>query len=267
MKKYKTIYKKVGQTPLQALEEFRKTDKNFEGVSMTYAGRLDPMAEGELLVLIGDECKKRKKYDGLDKEYEFEMLLGLKTDAGDVLGLVERCEGTKIYSEEEIRAVLSSLVGKQSLPYPAFSSKVVSGKPLFHHAIEDTLDRIEIPKSDVDIYKIKFIDLREISKNELVESINSKISLLRVDCKDSRTGSGFRKEEILDCWKTFSDETTNYQLVKCIIVTSSGTYIRAIIPLIAKRLGTYGLAYSIKRIKIGLYFSIMRNFGFWTRIF
>jgi tRNA U55 pseudouridine synthase TruB len=66
------IHKHIGETPLEALERFRRmqiekeTDldskRNWQIVPMTYAGRLDPMAEGELLILIGDECRNKEKY-------------------------------------------------------------------------------------------------------------------------------------------------------------------------------------------------------------
>ena len=72
MLKTASIYKNLGETPLQALERFRaKMVKNgmadsaiksaWQKAPMTYAGRLDPLAEGELLILIGDECKNKDK--------------------------------------------------------------------------------------------------------------------------------------------------------------------------------------------------------------
>ena len=53
---------------------------------MTYAGRLDPMASGLLIVLAGEETKNKEKYLNLDKEYLFEVLFGFKTVTYDFLG-------------------------------------------------------------------------------------------------------------------------------------------------------------------------------------
>ena len=50
------VYKKLGQTPLEALLDFKNKNPDFSG-SMTYAGRLDPMAEGLLILLSGDKLK------------------------------------------------------------------------------------------------------------------------------------------------------------------------------------------------------------------
>lgn len=71
------IYKHIGETPLEALERFRREQGIAADVPMTYAGRLDPMAEGLLLILLGEECKNKEKYLGLDKEYEVEVLFGI----------------------------------------------------------------------------------------------------------------------------------------------------------------------------------------------
>ena len=96
MEKRVIIYKKVGETPLEALENFRtkRLDEGhveYRNIPMTYAGRLDPMAEGDLLILIGEECKKKDAYLGLDKEYEVEVLFGIETDTHDVLGIPKVC--------------------------------------------------------------------------------------------------------------------------------------------------------------------------------
>ena len=89
MKKYITLDKAVGETPLSCAEDYRAKHKELEGVAMAYAGRLDPMASGKLLILLGEECKNQTNYHGLDKEYEFSVLLGIGSDTHDVLGRLE----------------------------------------------------------------------------------------------------------------------------------------------------------------------------------
>lgn len=194
MNKYAVISKIVGQTPLQALELFRSTIPELMDVSLTYAGRLDPMASGKLLILIGNECKNRKQYDGLDKEYEFEILFGFKSDTGDVLGMSEECSSDVLFSEYELKKVTRSFLGNFKSPYPVFSSKTVEGKPLFHHAVENNLGDITIPMIKGRIYQIAFCGMREVIAGKLIENILEKVSLLRVNDSDTRVGSGFRKK-------------------------------------------------------------------------
>ena len=55
------INKKEGETPLEALQYFRSRNKIYKEAKMTYAGRLDPMAKGLLLVLVGEETKKKAR--------------------------------------------------------------------------------------------------------------------------------------------------------------------------------------------------------------
>ena len=59
MRRYAVIEKNIGETPLMAVESFRKLNPELLQYPMTYAGRLDPMASGKLVVLIGDECKRQ----------------------------------------------------------------------------------------------------------------------------------------------------------------------------------------------------------------
>lgn len=81
------LEKAVGETPLQCVEAWRATQSPaFAEVPLAYAGRLDPMASGKLLVLIGDECKQQENYHELDKAYDFSVLLGIGSDTHDVLG-------------------------------------------------------------------------------------------------------------------------------------------------------------------------------------
>lgn len=83
------IYKNAGETPLEAIGRIRDKFPDFSAEKMTYAGRLDPLAEGVLLILVGEECKNKAEYLGLDKEYEVEFLLEFKTDTGDVMGMIK----------------------------------------------------------------------------------------------------------------------------------------------------------------------------------
>jgi tRNA pseudouridine55 synthase len=64
-----TVNKPIGLTPLQAVTQFRKKFPLYASEKIGYAGRLDPMAEGLLLLLVGDNNKTKEQYEQLDKEY------------------------------------------------------------------------------------------------------------------------------------------------------------------------------------------------------
>ena len=67
-KKVLNVYKPLRKSPLETIELFRQKNPEYQNIKLGYAGRLDPMAEGVLLILVGEELKSQKTYWSLDKE-------------------------------------------------------------------------------------------------------------------------------------------------------------------------------------------------------
>lgn len=268
MQPYITLKKAVGQTPLQCLQEYQKTHPETIGVPMAYAGRLDPMAEGKLLVLLGDECKVQEKYHSLDKEYVFEVLFGVSSDTADVLGVLEICEVPTI-TTAHIQKILPKLIGDIELPYPHFSSKTVLGKPLHVWKLEGRIGEIEIPTKHSTIYKLQLQNLKTYSAQEIYTYASEKIETIPKVTEESKVlGNDFRRVDVRQCWKHFIEKNTpeqKYYVARFVCIASSGTYMRTLAELIAKELHTCGLAYSINRTKIGNYKKIPFGLGIWTR--
>ena len=248
--------KKLGETPLQALERFRadmivnepSNAAVWRATPITYAGRLDPMAEGALLILIGEECKNKEKYLGLDKEYEVEIVFGISTDTYDALGLV-----TETGDEKKLaRLDISKYIGKFLQEYPPYSSKTVGGKQLHELARAGELPE-EMPKKEVEIYSIEKISTDKISADEisaqdLLSRITSTIDLVQGD---------FRQDEIKKRWREIliPDNATKStgQLFHCLrlrVKCSSGTYMRSLANRIGEDAGTGAFALSIKRTRL-----------------
>lgn len=264
---YRIIEKKQGETPLQALERLRDHESLPDTLPLAYAGRLDPMASGKLLVLIGDECKRQKKYHALDKEYKFEILFGFETDTGDILGKAAQHKDP-LPSPKSIKGALTTLGHVVALPYPAFSSRTIQGKPLFLWALEGRLAEIEIPTATTKLHKICFIKTYEITGHELLQKIEQRINDLPHVTEDSKKlGADFRREEILEIWKSLllSQPEHTFTIAQCSAIVSSGTYIRSLAPYIAQMLGTHGLAFSIHRTTIGRYLPLTKRMGLWTK--
>lgn len=240
--------KREGETPLQALGRLRVERPELAEAPLTYAGRLDPMASGTLLVLVGDECKKREVYDALDKEYEFEVLFSLASDTGDILGMVEKHNETPL--EADMNTLAYSLKGRLSLPYPAYSSKTVNGAPLFRYALEGRLGDISIPNAEVEIYAVEYLGARIAPLGTLAREAIGRIEAFTPE-RTGKLGDDFRKEAIIECWKGFLCESVSCTIHRFRARVSSGTYIRSLAPHIATRLGTRGFAWRIKRTRIG----------------
>ncbi len=260
-KKYVVLNKEAGETPLALLDRFRGANSWVGDKKLTYAGRLDPMASGKMIVLVGEECKKKEEYLSLDKEYEFEILFGFSSDTGDVLGLVENEDdgASRAFDADELSVVTQKFIGEISLPYPAFSSKTVSGKPLFVWALEGRLNEIDIPLRESVIYKLSLKEARTISKEELRAEIFEKIAKVKPtplsEGQQDFLGKDFRKKEILERWGAALNKASEkkFQIAKFVCIASSGTYMRTLATEIGKSLNTKTLAFSIHRTKIGEY--------------
>ena len=265
-KKYLVAYKEIGETPLQVLNKLKKEASFLENQKLTYAGRLDPMAEGKLLVLIGDECKKQEKYLKLDKEYFFEVLLGFKTDTGDILGLVKKNNFDILKINKNVFSnKLKQIIGKHKMKYPLFSSKTVNGKPLFEYAKKGETSEIIIPEKEIEIYRLKYLSQKILTKEKLQKQLFNKINLIKEEGSND-----FRKKKILEQSKNvFKKRNKNdkFLILKFSTTVSSGTYVRNIAEKISENLlNSYGLAWSIKRTKIGIYKKIF-NYKFWLKQF
>lgn len=243
MQKVVVLNKKEGETPLQALESFRRKHKEYKGVKMTYAGRLDPMASGVLIVLAGDETKNKDKYLKLDKEYDFEILFGFSTDTYDVLGKVTKSRNV-IAKKEDLEKItkkeLKNFKGKFIQQYPIYSSKTVGGKQLFEYAREG--EEVDIPSRSVEVKSLKLNSIRKVKGKKIKEEIIKRIN--RVD-------GDFRQKDILKIWnKKMTDE--NYFFVASLTIKcSTGTYVRGIANSIGENIGIPTLAWSINRTQIG----------------
>ncbi len=239
------LYKNLGETPLECVERFRKEYSEFAGVRMTYAGRLDPVAEGLLLVLLGDAVHEKDKYLGLPKTYVCEVLWGMETDSLDILGLVASENfSLKFPSGDAIQNILKDLKGKIQQRYPVFSSKPVNGKPLFQWAREGRLGEIEIPSHEVEVFNAEFVSRRTVSGAELLKSIREKILLVRGD---------FRQEEILEKWGDVLAklDQAEFTIDTLRLTVSSGFYVRQFVSDLAKQFDVLATTFHIKRTRIG----------------
>ena len=248
------LYKVAGETPLERIERFKMENPDFEQVKMSYAGRLDPMAEGVLLVLAGEENKSREKYLAYSKEYTFDALFGVKTDTYDLLGKVmtdpvlEDAQNNSNWKdlEEKIAYALVDFKGKIMQKYPPYSSRTVKGKPLFEWAREGKIDEVDIPTNEVEIFEIGPVYTYTIGAPELSVYIFDMISRVRGD---------FRQRSIVKSWIEFFESTkqTEFHIIRLKISCSSGTYVRGIVNSLGKSAGVGAIALKIVRTKIGDY--------------
>jgi tRNA pseudouridine(55) synthase len=257
MQKYIVLEKEVGETPLSCAERWRTTEPNMNGVPLSYAGRLDPMASGKLLVLIGEECKKQSEYHGLDKEYEFSVLFGISSDTQDVLGRLATKTTVPEISQERLEKICQELTGDLTFQYPLFSAKTVQGKPLHMWTLEGRLNEIEIPTRTSTIYDLVVTEIETKPRQEVAAIALQKINTIpEVTDPRKALGADFRRVDVRADWQDIATNYTlpgEYSIAHFRCIASSGAYMRTLATLIAEKCGTSGLAYHIHRTKIGLF--------------
>lgn len=240
MEGFHTIYKKRGETLKVLLLRFREESGISEDIPITYAGRLDPLAEGLMILLSGDMVHEKEKYMGLSKTYTVSVLVGFETDTYDILGIpgvyTDGTPDIQNYCEE--KKVPDIFIQK----YPPYSSKTVNGKPLFMYAREGA--SVEQPVHSVTLEAITYGNKNTLQGKELLENIEKLV--------DSVDGD-FRQEEILKNWSTRIDEDGAFTLHTFTVSVSSGFYIRTFVHDMGEVLGTPLCVYSLKRESVGEY--------------
>lgn len=246
MQKVLNLYKPVGIAPLQLINSFKEKHPEYRDVKLGYAGRLDPMAEGVLLVLAGDENRKRKHYEAMEKTYAFDCLFGVTTDTFDMLGLItDTTRVSKEIIKKDLPSILDKIGQQTTQQYPAYSSRTVNGKPLFYWARNTSLDEIIIPSHPIAISELRLIKIQTISFNKLRKYVFENIEQVKGD---------FRQKEILKDWEQIlKDNKTNFVVASCFTRCSSGTYVRSICEEIGRQLNVCALALKIKRQSVGDY--------------
>ena len=243
------LYKEIGETPLARIKRFRADNSEYGKSKMSYAGRLDPMAEGVLVVLVEGENKNREKYLGFSKKYTAEVLFGTTTDTYDILGKIVKVRGISEPIEkirDSIENLLSSFVGVRNQKYPAYSSKKVEGKSLFEWARDGKIHEIDIPEREIEIFSIEVLKWHTLPQSDLLSQVNDRIGLVEGD---------FRQSEILAGWKENISKKKNkfFPIATIDISCGSGTYIRVLAHELGRELRTGALVFSLKRTCVGEY--------------
>ena len=239
------VKKKLGETPLEVVNKYR-VDKE----KTSFAGRLDPMARGEMIILKGNECKTQDNYCNLNKTYQFQILFGFSSDTYDIMGIsknnMKNYNINKIEKIEKIIAEfnqnLNRYFGQFEQYYPPYSSIIVKKQPLWWWSREGRINEVDIPFKNIKIYDLKLLGSLEI--NNLLDNILSKLDTLNPERRED-----FRIPKIIETWNT-TLETYNLSTViyEYEAKVSSGTYIRSLVNRIGDDLGMGALAFDINRI-------------------
>jgi tRNA U55 pseudouridine synthase TruB len=207
--------KNIGESMNDVINRFKKEYFLKKEEKVSFAGRLDPLAFGKIILLTDSDKYKQDEFCNFDKIYTFSVLQDFQTDTYDVMGIVN---DYKVFNEVTFENIKSI---KQS--YPPYSSKTINvgGKmtKLWELAKQNILKDKEIPTKDVNIYYVKKTNQREIKGSELYDLICNLIN---------RVNGNFRQTEILEKWHSIIDVDKIYKVSDYETKITSGGYVRSI---------------------------------------
>nr|MBP7928167.1 hypothetical protein [Patescibacteria group bacterium] len=214
------------------------------GVKTSHTGTLDPMAEGVVIVLLGDDRLKKYEYAAWSKVYEFDLVFGISTDTFDALGLTTGIDISKQVPEASLSQVLKNMVGNYTQTVPIYSTIKVHGAHLHQYARASR--EVQLPKRSGEIFELEVLSLLDINFVDLVLDIDNKIEMVQGD---------FRQVQILQNWNTLASmhPTIKIQMAKLRVKMSKGLYVRSLSQDICSHLDCLGFAHNIVRVSNGVY--------------
>lgn len=211
----------------------------------SHTGTLDPMAEGVIIVLLGDKRFEKYEYSNCHKYYEFEVILGLSTDSFDGMGIItgqKKCSPNK----RHLQKVLDGMVGHYKQHVPMYSAVKYRGKKLFELGHSKTAPE-KMPVKEGQIFNIKLLDLKSIKIQQITENILKRLNIIK---------GNFRQPLIIEQWKEYAAQYSPAAALYCIKISvemSKGLYVRSLSQDICKKIDCLGFTFSIKRTRNGVY--------------
>ncbi len=121
------IAKDAGMTSHDVVAKARRILKTKE---IGHAGTLDPMAQGLMLLLVGEGTKLSQFLLEKDKRYRVQFRFGERSDTLDTTGVIEKTNA-QIPDLDQIKQHVLGLQGPLDLSIPRYSAKQVDGERLY----------------------------------------------------------------------------------------------------------------------------------------
>ncbi|MDR2383019.1 MAG: tRNA pseudouridine(55) synthase TruB [Prevotellaceae bacterium] len=125
-------------------------------IKVGHAGTLDPLATGLLIVCIGKATKNIENIQNGAKEYIADVCFGATTASFDLETEIDCRYPFEHISEDSLKSVLPSFMGKQEQMPPLFSAKLIEGKRAYEYARAGKVP--EMKSANVEIYNLELLD-------------------------------------------------------------------------------------------------------------
>lgn len=122
-----------------------------------HAGTLDPLAQGVLLVLLGQGTKLAGYLSSGAKVYCGTMRLGVATDTFDMEGAVTAEKPLDNISQEDVRAAILSWKDLTEQEVPAYSAAKHEGVPLYELARKG--EAVPVKEKRIEVYEVEPLEI------------------------------------------------------------------------------------------------------------
>ncbi len=208
---------------------------------LCFAGRLDPMARGQLILLFDEECKQIDKYKSISKTYQFYIIIGIQTNSDDPLGIIQN-----ISLQQNIDTIKTSiddyLENTNKTFYQSFhsySSKCINQQPLW--LLTKNNQSFEKPNHIVKIYNYLISPIQQFNYIEWKNIIVNQIKTIDQKCD-------FNQENIINQWQNLDIDSNILYTIPIRLTVSSGFYVRQFVRDISTSINCPLMVYDINRI-------------------
>ncbi len=210
----------------------------------SHTGTLDPLAEGVVKIIVGEESRNKEKFISEDKTYHFKFLFGVSTDTHDALGLITDFSDKRLDLkdlEEDIILAINKFKGKYHQKYPNFSSKKIQGKSLWQYEREG----LPVPEVFIDgeVKEVRDINFGKISSTDFLEKVQNQINQVH---------GNFRQIEIINLYDSKLNNKL-FELIYCeiTVVMTRGLYVRGLARDLSEKINLPCIILDLIRIQDG----------------
>jgi len=218
------VTKNIGETTAE-LSNRLKIQHGYDKVAI--CGKLDPMARGEVRVLINENTKLMNQYLNSVKTYEFKLVMGIKTDTDDIMGIVTNIGNNDTSNISSYILDICSRKIQHFHPFSAIKLKIDGVRKSLHQwALAGKLTTSNLPSKQVSVDQVIIKDSYTVDlHSHYVDIVN------RLNRVSSYNRDTFRVDQILTSWDStiqslVSNNITHLEVIPIEMTVSSGFYIR-----------------------------------------
>ena len=249
-----SLWKPYGITSNYFIDELKQTN-NYKKIC--YAGRLDPLAQGQMLILTDDDVKTMELNLHHNKIYQFDLILGISTSSCDIAGdIIDEQNITNIDSSyiQNIHHKLVEFINNYNTQYyPLISGYVVKHeifgrKPLWWFAKNNI--NVNIPSKNINIFDYRIFNIDTIKVAELYETAIDRLETIT----NNKTIDDLNINQYIKVYRDKLNDldisTQTNIIISMELSVSSGFYIRQFCSDFGKSINIPAIAFDITRTKI-----------------